>query len=91
MTTVSLVFHDEDDTPKVDACAFTDLAFLDGANCVFIPSPKLTPREFRQLETQLPLGPGRTLDIGFIPVGETNRFADLYRYFPAFVAVETLG
>lgn len=92
MTTLALVFYNEEDAGKVDACRFDNLEFLqpDG-DAVFIPTPKLTPREFRQLESQLPLLNGAQLDIGHIPIGETRRFADLYRYFPTFVAAEVLG
>lgn len=87
MTTLALVFYSEEDGPRVEACHFDNLEFLhpDG-DPVFIPTPKLTPREFRQLESQLPLPAGADLDIGHIPVGETRRFAELYRYFPNFVA-----
>lgn len=92
MTTMALIFHNEDDTARVEACRFDNLEFLDpDGEAVFIPTPKLTPREFRHLESQLPLPAGAQLDIGHIPPGETRRFADLYRYFPNFVAAEALG
>jgi hypothetical protein len=92
MTTLALVFHSEDDAAKVDACRFEDLEFLDPAgDAVFIPTPKITPREFRHLESQLPLAPGSELNIGHIPPGETTRFGDMYRYFPNFVSAEALG
>lgn len=92
MTTMALIFHSEDDTAKVEACHFDNLEFLDpDGEAVFIPTPKLTPREFRHLESQLPLPAGVQLNIGHIPLGETRRFADLYRYFPNFVAAEALG
>ena len=87
MTTLALIFYKEEDTDKVAACHFDNLEFLEpDGQAVFIPTPKLTPREFRQLESQLPLPQGIQLDIGHIPLGETRRFADLYRYFPNFVA-----
>lgn len=92
MTTLALVFYSEEDAVTVDACRFEDLEFLEpGGEAVFIPTPKLTPREYRQLESQLPLAAGAELDIGHIPPGETRRFSDMYRYFPAFVAAEALG
>lgn len=92
MTTVALIFYNEQDADKVEACCFENLEFLEpDGEAVFIPTPKLTPREFRQLESQLPLPYGAQLDIGHIPIGETRRFADLYRYFPSFVAAEAMG
>ncbi len=92
MTTIALIFHSEEEADKVDACRFDNLEFLHpNGDAVFIPTPKLTPREFRQLESQLPLPAGGELNIGHIPIGETRRFAELYRYFPTFVAAEALG
>lgn len=92
MTTLALIFHNEEDNDKVDACCFENLEFLNpDGGAVFIPTPKLTPREFRYLESQLPLPDGAQLDIEHIPVGETRNFAELYRYFPKFVAAEALG
>ena len=92
MTTLTIIFYNDEDAEKVGACHFENLEFLhpDG-EAVFIPTPKLTPREFRQLESQLPLAGNAQLDIGHIPIGETRRFADLYRYFPNFVSTEALG
>lgn len=92
MTTLTLIFHSDEEEVTVDACGFDDLEFLDPlGGAVYIPTPKLTPREFRQLESQLPLSPGVQLEIGHIPITETRRFADMYRYFPTFVAAEALG
>lgn len=92
MTTLALIFHSEEDEAKVNACGFDNLEFLDPLGAaVYIPTPKLTPREFRQLESQLPLQPGAQLEIGHIPLSETRGFADMYRYFPAFVAAEASG
>lgn len=92
MTTLALIFHNDADIATVGACHFDRLEFLDpGGDAVFIPTPKLTPREFRQLESQLPLPHGVQLDVGHIPVAETRRFAELYRYFPSFVSAESLG
>ncbi len=92
MTTLALIFHNEEDIDKIEACRFDNLEFLDpNGEAVFIPTPKLTTREFRHLESQLPLPAGAQLDIGHIPLSETRRFAELYRYFPNFVAAEALG
>lgn len=87
MTTMAIIFYSPDEAEKVSACRFENLEFLDpSGDPVFIPTPKLTPREFRQLESQLPLPNGVQLNIGHIPLGETRRFSELYRYFPNFVA-----
>ena len=92
MTTLALIFHNHEDAAKIEACRFDNLEFLSpSGEAVFIPTPKLTPREFRHLESQLPLPAGASLDIGHIPLAETERFAEMYRYFPNFVAAEVLG
>ena len=50
--------------------------------------PKLTVREFKKLESQLPLKEGVELQLGTIPVSEARRFAAMYRYFPNFAVLE---
>ena len=90
MTTLVVVFYSNDEQHQLAACKFQDLDFLDGTQeAIYIPTPKLTVREFRQLEMQLPLAPETQLDIGFIPPGEASGFARMYRYFPNFAVIES--
>jgi hypothetical protein len=90
MTTLALVFFSPEEAEILQACAFTDLEFLSADNKpVYIHTPKLTMREFRQLESQLPLTGERELDIGFIPSSEARNFAAMYRYLPNFAVIES--
>lgn len=90
MTTLVVAFYSDDEEPRLNACHFQDIDFLnDDGSPVYIPTPKLTVREFRQLESQLPLSPGDALNLGHIPKGEANGFVQMYRYFPSFAVIET--
>jgi len=90
MTTLVIALCSEEELPLLQNCKFEELDFLqEGKDAVYIPTPKLTIKEFRQLEKQLPLEPGKELEIGFIPPGEAKGFAQMYRYFPNFAVVET--
>jgi len=90
MTTMVGVFFDPGEEDRLDACRFDQLEFLANAGgAIYIPTPKMTVKEFRYLEKQLPLPPGRELDLGFIPRGEAGDFAKMYRYFPNFAVVES--
>jgi hypothetical protein len=89
MTTVVGVFCADGDA-RVDDCHFQALDFLTEYGApVRIEVPKLTVREFRRLESQLPLGEGQELQLGTIPAGEAKRFSAMYRYLPNFAVVET--
>jgi len=90
MTTLAVVLCSPEERNRLDACGFERLEFIENpAQAVYIPTPKLTPREFKQLESQLPLAAGTELVVGHIPQGEAAGFTRLYRYFPAFAVVES--
>ena len=89
MTTLVIVFYETGEQDKVARCGFDQMDFLKGSRKpVRIPVPKLTVREFRLLEQQLPLADGIELDCGQIPPGEASRFAEMYRYLPNFAVIE---
>ncbi|MFK4808659.1 O-methyltransferase [Devosia sp. ZW T5_3] len=89
MTTLVVVFYEDADANKVSDCGFAQMDFLKaGSKLVRIPVPKLTVKEFRQLEQQLPLAAGTALDCGEIPPGEASQFAEMYRYLPNFAVIE---
>ncbi|MDP3738044.1 MAG: hypothetical protein Q8R02_11685 [Hyphomonadaceae bacterium] len=89
MTTVALLFWKTSDAAKLAACGFSSLDFLPSAGKrVFIDLPKLTARELRQLEAQLPLASGDQLNLGAIPASDASKFTALYRYFPNFAVTE---
>jgi hypothetical protein len=90
MTTSVLVFYSLDEESEFEACYFSNLDFLDaGDDPIYIPTPKLTVREFRMLESQLPLATNSELDMGFIPPNEAKGFVQMYRYFPNFAVIES--
>lgn len=90
MATIVGLFYSADDAELEHSCHFEGLDFLprDGG-AVRIEVPKLTVREFRRLESQLPLPEGGELQLGSIPHSEARRFAEMYRYLPNFAVVET--
>lgn len=89
MTTFVGIFYEESDEELVDQCHFEALDFLSpDQKPVRIAVPKLTVREFKKLESQLPLSDGVELELGTIPIKEARRFAAMYRYFPSFAVLE---
>lgn len=90
MTSLALVFYSPADEGVLNSCGFESLEFLNADNSpVYIPTPKLTLKEFRELESQLPLSNGRQLEIGFVPEAEAKGFAAMYRYLPNFAVIES--
>jgi hypothetical protein len=90
MTTIVGVFVSADDKELLQQCHFDTLDFLPArGGPVRIKVPKLTTREFRKLESQLPLADGEELVLGTIPLSEARSFAELYRYFPNFAVIES--
>ena len=90
MTTVVGVLYDEPERENYDKCHFGELDFLSAGNqLVDIQVPKLTIKELRYLENQLPLNHGHDLRLeGDIPQSEASAFAKLYRYLPNFATLE---
>lgn len=90
MTTVVGMFVSATEQQLFDECHFKALDFLpEDRLTVRINIPKLTPREFRKLESQLPLNAGKELHLGTIPEGEAKSFERLYRYLPNFAVLES--
>lgn len=95
MTTVVGIFYSSSDQTKLEQCHFDALDFLAfrsghvSSAPVRISVPKLTPREFKKLESQLPLLEGQELNCGTIPPADGQKFAALYRYFPSFAVLES--
>lgn len=89
MTTITVIFYSSQDQDKLNLCRFEELDFLPIApEPVRIKVPKLTSREFKKLESQLPLSLGVALDLGTIPQAEADHFVKLYRYLPNFAVLE---
>lgn len=89
MATISVIFYSPQDKPLVDQCHFDGLDFLPNPFApVRIAIPKLTGREFKKLESQLPLRNGDQLDLGTIPPIDARHFVKIYRYLPNFAVLE---
>lgn len=89
MTTISGIFYSNRDTAILESCHFENLDFINpSSNKIRINIPKLTAREFKKLESQLPLPPDGSLELGSIPQSEANNFVGLYRYLPNFAVLE---
>lgn len=90
MITVVGAFYSVKDTEKLDACNFASLDFKqDTKDTCRISVPKLTLREIRHLERQLPSREISELRLGKIPVADAQKFAEFYRYLPNFVILES--
>lgn len=90
MTTVVGIVAANRDNETVADCGFRQLDFLPRTGRrVRIIVPKLTVREVRQLERQLPKLAGGKLERGPIPAREAKAFANLYRYLPNFAVLES--
>lgn len=89
MATIAVIFYCPEDASLVAQCHFEGLDFLQNPLApVRITVPKLTGREFKKLESQLPLKQGDQLDFGTIPVADANHFVKIYRYLPNFAVLE---
>lgn len=89
MTSIVGIFCTSDDQARLEQCHFESLDFLpDQHGPIRIVVPKLTVREFKKLERQLPLEAGHELDLGTVPQSEARNFAALYRYLPNFAVLE---
>lgn len=89
MTTLVGIFYSSEEAHLIDQCYFETLDFLPNPlKPLRINVPKLTVRELKKLESQLPLGEGDNIQVGNIPVSDANDFVSLYRYLPNFAVLE---
>lgn len=89
MLTVGGLLFEEGQSNIVGKCAFETLPFVKtGEEPYLIEVPNLTFRELRYLDAQLPISDPRQLDAPSIPEKDLERYARVYRYFPAFVDAE---
>ncbi|WP_313513173.1 O-methyltransferase [Pseudomonas sp.] len=88
MTTLVGLVVDDEDAMIYPRCGFDRLDFIsDDGRPIKIDMPKLTIRELRYIEQQLPLN-GGDLSLGAIPQSDANKFIKMYRYFPNFAVME---
>jgi hypothetical protein len=89
MLTVGGILYDAGQAAAVDGCAFSDFDFYrDGEESYEIEIPRLTLREMRHLDSQLPVDSPDMLETSGVPDVDVKNYARLYRYFPKFVDVE---
>lgn len=89
MTTLVGILVADSDAEKLFACSFNSLDFPKNEGApIRISVPKLTIREIRYLERQLPLSAGVEIERGYVPEGDAQKFAELYRYLPNFAVLE---
>jgi len=89
MATISVILYSLQDKHLVEQCHFDGLDFLPSPLApVRIAVPKLTGREFKKLESQLPLRVGDKLELGTIPPADAGHFVKMYRYLPNFAVLE---
>jgi hypothetical protein len=90
MTTAVGLFVANSDAGRVAECGFDRLDFMHHGTAVRrIRVPKLTIREIRSLERQLPQPNLDDLALGAIPRAEAEAFAEIYRYLPNFAVMES--
>ena len=88
MTTIVGMFCATSDLPTYAACDFDSLPFVHADRSAFtITIPKITTREFRLLEAQMPTD--LPVDLGSIPAREAENFGRLYRYLPNYAVLES--
>lgn len=83
MMTIGFVLYDAGQQGIFDMCGFEELPFYRGGEETFdISIPKLTTREIRRLEGQMPIGDPENLELGAIPERDASQYSSIYRYFP---------
>lgn len=89
MTTLVGMFVATKDARLFKRCGFDNLDFIEPKKerLIHIEVPKLTVREIRRLEQQLPKASGQW-DLQGIPAKDAKTFAALYRYLPNFAVLE---
>jgi hypothetical protein len=89
MLTLGYFLYDEGTIDKFKACGFDRLSFYRPAEEVLrIEVPKLTYRELRNLNRQLPISPGEKLSSQSIPGRDLELYEKVYRWFPTFAEAE---
>lgn len=90
MLTVGGILYDEGQAHILGACNFDGLSFIrQNEEPYLIRAPNLTPKELHHLNAQLPIDDPTHLQAPAIPEEDLRRYAEVYRYFPNFVEIET--
>lgn len=89
MLTVGGILVEVSQVPQVDRCAFGELPFCrSDENAFVIRVPRMTYREQRHLDQQLPVGEAAELTSPGMNAEDLRDYAAVYRYYPTFVDAE---
>ncbi len=90
MLTMGGIVHDNQDRIAIQRCAFERLDFYRDQNDepFLIEVPKLTHREIRHLDAQLPTEDPLSLDAPGIPPKQLRDYLQMYRYFPNYAEID---
>jgi hypothetical protein len=90
MLTLGGLVFDAGQKGVYNGCAFDDFDFFrEGDDAYTIDIPRLTLKEMRHLEAQLPGSAYSDLSSVGIPEPDAKIYAEVYRYFPKFVDIES--
>lgn len=92
MATFVYVLFERGDREKFDQCQFSTLDFLPRSSLgevVRIEMPKLTLKEMRNIEAQLPTRNPEKIKTEGVPLKDVRNFVNIYRYLPNFAVLET--
>jgi hypothetical protein len=91
MFTLGWVIFKNHERRLFDACEFGNFDFVSkDASIYHIDVPKLTQREIRFLQNQMPLRGRPSATIGTTPASEAAKYERLYRYLPNYASTEWL-
>jgi hypothetical protein len=89
MLTVGGLLYERGQQHILSSCSFEQLRFVRTAEEPYrIDVPKLTYKELRFVDAQLPAADIRSVERRGIPMEELQRYESLYRYFPAFAVTD---
>jgi len=88
MLTVGGILYEKRDQNLMQACECQQLPFVrTGEEFFTIKAPKLTQKEVRYLNAQLPRVPTDQLSLPGLPESDVHDYATIYRYYPSFSEV----
>jgi hypothetical protein len=88
MMTVGGIICSNKESQLLDRCEFAQLPFVSEEDAPFrIRAPKLTQREIRSLNAQLPHLKPEDVELPGVPESDIQSYAKIYRYYPSFSEV----
>lgn len=90
MMTLVYILFSEDDMNKYNQCQFDTIDFLPSVgSTIRIDMPKLTLKEIRNIEAQVPTDNFDQIEKRGIPDSDIRKFIEIYRYLPNFAVLES--